>query len=81
MMTKQRKSSSDLQGIRYQAQGTQLTPKVIKEDVITSCVDGDTVICNSVQTVHISAHKSLAVIKTNVDLDSHADTCVVGDHC
>ena len=37
-------------------------------------------ICASVQTVHVSAHISVAVVKTKIKLDSHADTCVVGDH-
>ena len=32
------------------------------------------------QTVHLSAHNSLAADKTKIALDSHADTCVVGDH-
>ena len=38
-------------------------------------------ICASVQTVHLSAQISIAVVKTKVELDSHVDTCVVGDHC
>ena len=46
-----------------------------------SCVDVyEGVSLTSVQTVHLSAHKSLVVVKTKVKLDSHADTCVVGDH-
>ena len=51
-------------------------------EINTSCVDdGKCVICTSVQTVHISDHSSLPVVKTKLELDSHADTCVVGDHC
>ena len=30
--------------------------------------------------VHLSVHTSLAVVKTKIELDSHADVCVVGDH-
>ena len=33
------------------------------------------------QTVHLSAHSSIEVVKTKIELDSRADTCVVGDHC
>ena len=33
------------------------------------------------QTVHLSAYTSLAVVETKIKLDSHADTCVVGDYC
>ena len=33
------------------------------------------------KTVHSSAHNRFLVIKTKIELDSHADTCVVGDHC
>ena len=33
------------------------------------------------QIVHLSAHTSIAVVKTKIELDSHADTYVVGDHC
>ena len=33
------------------------------------------------QTVHLSAHTNIAVVKTKIELDLHADTCVVGDHC
>ena len=29
----------------------------------------------------MSAHTSIAVVKTNIKLDSHADTCVVSEHC
>ena len=48
----------------------------------TSCVDNyESTICASVITVHLSAHTRLAIAKTKIDLDSHADTCVVGDHC
>ena len=38
-------------------------------------------ICASVQTVPLSVHNSLAVIKTKIELDSHADTCVVHNQC
>ena len=33
------------------------------------------------QIVHLSAKTSIAVVKTKIEFDSHADTCVVGDHC
>ena len=33
------------------------------------------------QTVHLSAQNSLAVVEMKIELDSHADTCVTGDHC
>ena len=48
-----------------------------------SCVEKDyeCVICASVQTIHLSTHISLVVVKPKIELDSHADTCVVGDHC
>ena len=47
-----------------------------------SCVGKyDNVICVSVQTVHLSAQNSLAVVKAKIELYSHADTCVVGDYC
>ena len=39
------------------------------------------VTCVSVQRVHLIAHTNLAVVKTKTELDSHADACVVGDHC
>ena len=38
-------------------------------------------ICASVQTVDLSALNSTAVVKTKIKLNSHADTCIVGDHC
>ena len=41
----------------------------------------ESVICASVQTVHLSAQKSLAVVKTNIELDLLAYSCVVGDYC
>ena len=31
--------------------------------------------------VYLSVHNSLAVVKTNIELDSHADTCVADDDC
>ena len=39
--------------------------------------------CNLHQcmNVHLSGHTSVAVVKTKIELDSQADTCVVGDHC
>ena len=48
-----------------------------------SCVEDDyeCAICTSVQIVHLSTHTSLAVVETKIELNSHADTCVVGDHC
>ena len=48
-----------------------------------SCVDNDYehTIGAIVQTVNLSAFTSLAVVKTKIELHSHADTCVVGDHC
>ena len=33
------------------------------------------------QTVHLSAENSHAIVKTKIELYSHADTCVVGDQC
>ena len=33
------------------------------------------------QTVHLSVHTNIAVVKTKIELDSNADTCAVGDHC
>ena len=38
-----------------------------------SCVDNDDecVICTSVQTVHLSAHNSLAAVEMKIELDSH----------
>ena len=32
-------------------------------------------------TVHLSAHNSLVVVETKLELDLNADTCVVGDNC
>ena len=47
-----------------------------------SCVDVyEDEICISVQTVHLSAQKSLTAVKTEIKIDSHADTCVAGDLC
>ena len=45
-----------------------------------NCVENDSVIYAGVQTVQLCAQNSLTVIKTKIELDSHADTCVVGDH-
>ena len=52
-------------------------------DVSHSCADSEneSVICTSVQAVHLIAHTSLAVVKTKIKLDSHADTCVICNHC
>ena len=46
-----------------------------------SFVDNYTVFCASVQTVQLSGQKSLTAVKTKKESDSHADVCVVGDHC
>ena len=48
-----------------------------------SCADSESesVICTSVWTVHLSAHTSIAVVETKIELDTHAGTCVVGEHC
>ena len=63
-------------------QGTQLTHRVINTETNMSCVyHYDSAICVSMQTVHLSAQNSLAVAETNMELDSHADTCIVCDHC
>ena len=51
-----------------------------KGETNTSCVDNESTICASVQAVHLSAHDSLAIVKTEKELDLNADTCVVGDH-
>ena len=50
-------------------------------EINTSCFNDEAVICTSVQTVQLCVQNSLAVVKTKMELDSHADTCVVGDHC
>ena len=46
-----------------------------------SCVDDDAVIWVGVGIVQLSAQNSLIVDKTKIELDSHADTFIVGDHC
>ena len=46
-----------------------------------SSVDDVAVICTSVQTVYLCDQNSLSPVKTKIELDSHADTFVVGDHC
>ena len=51
-----------------------------KGNVITSSVEDNAIICTSVQTVQLCAQNSLAIVETIIELDSHADTCVVGDH-
>ena len=40
-----------------------------------------TVSCASYQTVKLSTQNSVTVVKTQIELDSHADKCFVGDHC
>ena len=52
-----------------------------KRDVIMSCVDNSTVICTSEQIVLLCAQNSHAVVQAKIELDSYADTCVIGDHC
>ena len=54
---------------------------MLKGKVITIIVDDAAAICTCVQTVQLSAQNSLVVVKTKIELDSHADTCVVGDDC
>ena len=46
-----------------------------------SCVVDQSAICASALTANLSAQNILAVVKTKIELDSHADKCVVGDHC
>ena len=60
---------SYLPGTRWQMQG---------ENIMGS-VDKHTVSCTSVQRVHLSAQKGLTLVDTIIELDSHADTCVIGD--
>ena len=52
-------------------------------DISQSCADSESgsVICASVQTFHLSANTSIAVVKTKIKSDSHANTCIVCDHC
>ena len=53
-----------------------------KGETNASCVDDyESATCANMQTVHLSAHNSLAVVNTKIELDSHVDTFVVGDHC
>ena len=52
----------------------------MNRDVIMTCVDDIIVICASVQTAQLCAQNSLAVVKTKIELDPHADTFVVSDH-
>ena len=33
------------------------------------------------QTVQLSAQNSIAVVETKIEVDTHEDTCVVGDQC
>ena len=52
-----------------------------KGETNTSFVgDYESVIYTSVQTVHLSAYNRLAAFKNKIELDSHTDTCVAGDH-
>ena len=44
-------------------------------------VGKNTVSCTSGERVQLGAHKSIAVVKTKMEMDLHEDTCVVGDHC
>ena len=46
-----------------------------------SCVDENAVSCTTVQTVQLIAHKDIAVFKTKIELDSHAETYVIGNPC
>ena len=46
-----------------------------------SSVDMYTISCTSVQTVQLCAQKSLAVVKTKIELNLHKDTFVIGDQC
>ena len=52
-----------------------------KQDANMWYVGEDTLTCTSVQTVQLSAQKSITVIKTKIVLDFHEDTYEVGDHC
>ena len=66
-------------GVKYKEPGWLLVSS--KGEINTSCVNvNEGVTCTSVQTVHLSAYKSLLVVETKIELDLHADTCVVGDH-
>ena len=65
--------------VDWQMQGAWLTPVVIKEENNISSVDEYSASCASVWTVQSSAQKSLAVVKTKIVLDSHADVCVIGN--
>ena len=61
--------------------GVQLTPRVMERECQMRCVDDYTVSCTIVQTVPKSAQKNLSAVETKIELDSHADTCVVGEQC
>ena len=41
---------------------------------------GYDVSCTSAWTVQLFAQKNIPVVKTLIKLDSHADTCILGDH-
>ena len=53
---------------------TDLFLRSSKEDINTRCVDEYTVSFASVKALHLSAQKSLTVVKTKTEFDSHADT-------
>ena len=50
-------------------------------DIDTKCVDNNTVICTSVQTIQLRSQNSLAVVESKIELDSHPDTCFADDYC
>ena len=55
--------------------------RLSKGETKKSCVDVyECGICASVPTAHLCACNSFAVVKNNIKLDSHANSCVVGDH-
>ena len=58
-----------------------MTPRSSNGKAIMISVDNYTAICTSVQTVQLCAQNSLTILETKVELDSYADTCVVGDYC
>ena len=62
-------------GIICQLQVTQLTSRFI------GCVHADTGHYTSVYSIQLSAKKSIAAVKTKIELDLHGDTGVVGNQC
>ena len=58
-----------------------MTPRIIKRGNQLELSDQYTVTCISVQTIQLSAQKSLTEVKIKIELDLNADTCVVGDQC